>query len=167
MEFIEQAEYQYWAEKKFFGLLEKISEENWKTKLPEFSKSLQEVYIHKYEVIFSWFTMIHTRNSKDIGKNPLNIPDFESLSKSEFISEALKLFERVISYIRSSENEEITLTVEWISTPYKVTTHEILYNLLNHLSYHRGQTAFMFKKFGLEIPETDYNPYLYDVRQLH
>ena len=168
MKLIEQAEYQYWAEKKFFELVEKISDDNWKTKLPEFSKSLREVYIHKYEVMFFWFTLIYTKDSKEVNKNPLYIPDFDELNnKEEFAIEALKLFERVINYIKIKANEKITLKIEWISKPYEITTHEILYNIFNHLTYHRGQTAFILKKLGLEIPETDYNPFMYETRQLY
>ena len=167
MEFIEQAQYQLWAEKKFFELLKQVSNESWTKKFPEFNnKSLKSIYIHKYETIFSWFTLIHVKNSKNINDNPLDIPDFDELSKDEFINAAIKLFEMMNDYIKKNKNTEITLTVEWLQEPYLVTTHEVLYNLLNHMAYHRGQTAFMFKKFGFNTPETDYNPYIYSIRNL-
>ncbi len=167
MQFLEEAQYQLWAEKKFFELLSKISQENWTKKFPEFNKSLQSIYIHKYEVMFAWFTLIHVKDSKKIGENPLDIADFDQLSVQQFIEEALNLFELVIEYIKTKPDEKITLTVEWIKKPYEVTTHEIIYNFLNHLAYHRGQIAYQFKKLGLTVPETDYNPYMYEIHKLH
>ena len=116
---------------------------------------------------YSWLTLIYVKDSNKINDNPLNIPDFDNLNKDQFIIEALKLFDRVIEYVESTENSQITLNVNWIRNPYQVTTHGVLYNILNHLAYHRGQIAFMFKKLGVEnIPETDYNPYLYELKML-
>ena len=166
MEFVEQAQYQLWAEKKFFEILEKVSDEDWSKHISGFTKSLQEIYIHKYEVMYFWFTVIFVRDSKKVGENPLGIPDFESISKELFIIEALKLFDKLIQYIRTTENAQLALELEWIKKPYQVTSHEILFNIFNHLTYHRGQTAFIFKKLGYEIPETDYNPYLYTIKKL-
>lgn len=166
MKFIEEATYQLWAEKSFFELLSKVSDEDWSKNLPEFGKSLQSIYIHKYEVMYAWFTLIYVKDSKKIGDNPLNIPDFDQLTKDQFIKEALNLFEMVIEYIKTNPDKKITLTVEWVKKPYEITTHEIIYNFLNHLAYHRGQTAYHFKKLGLTVPETDYNPYMYKLRKL-
>lgn len=166
MEFLKESNYQLWAEKKFFDLLSNVSEEDWKKILPEFNKSLQSIYIHKYEVMYAWFTLIHVKDSIKIGDNPLKIEDFDQLSKDQFIKEAIKLFEMIIEYIRDNPDTKTTLTVTWIKKPYVVTVHEVLYNILNHLAYHRGQTAFFFRKLGLETPETDYNPYMYELNKL-
>lgn len=166
MNLLEEANYQFWAENIFFKLLGKVTEDQWVTKLPDFTKSLKEIYIHKYEVMYSWFTMIIVKSSKKIGENPLNIADFEPLSKNDFITESLKLFAKLIDYLKNNKSKNVTLEVEWLKNPYSVDTDEIIYNILNHLTYHRGQTAFLFKKFGLNIPETDYNPYLYEVKKL-
>ena len=166
MEILDEATYQLWAENVFFELLKNISNENFTNKAG-FSKSLQEIYFHKYEVMWSWFTLLIVKNSKRFGENPLGTPDFDTLNKSDFISEALKLFEQFLDYVKTNKNTSITLDVDWLSKPYSVTNHEIIYNILNHLSYHRGQSAFLFKKFGLEVPETDYNPYFYQLHNLH
>lgn len=162
MDFIKEAEYQLWAEKKFFKILEKVSEEEWTKILPEFNKSLQSIYIHKYEVMFFWFTFIYVKDSKKINDNPLGIPDFDTLSKNEFIKEAIKLLERIIDYITTTPSTDVTLNAEWLKGSYNVTNYEVIYNILNHLTYHRGQTAFIFKKFTQTVPETDYNPYVYE-----
>ena len=162
MDLLEEAKYHYWAERKFFDLLKQITEEQWSEKGPDFSKSLKEIYIHKYEVMFSWLTLIFVRSTTRINDNPLKIPEFEPLSKDQFITEALLLFDKLIKYLEKNKLESMVLELEWIKKPYKVSNEEVIYNILNHLAYHRGQTAFMFKKLGLEIPDSDFNPYMYE-----
>lgn len=162
MDFIKEAHYQLWAEKKFFELAEKVSEEDWTKVLPEFNKSLQSIYIHKYEVMFYWFTFIYVKDSKKVNNNPLGIPDFDQLSKDDFAKEALKLFDKVIDYLSKTQNTELVLNIDGVKKPYNVSNYEVIYNILNHLAYHRGQTAFLFKKFNISVPETDYNPYMFE-----
>lgn len=168
MELIDEASYQLWAEKKFFKMLENITDDDFTTRKPGFTKSLKEIYNHKYEVMWFWLTLLQVKDSKKInkGENPLGTPDFEPLSKKEFITESIKLFESMIEFIKNNQNTKVTLKVEWLPKPYTVTIQEVIYNILNHLTYHRGQTAFLFKKYGFEIPATDYNPYMYEINQL-
>jgi len=168
MDILEEAQFQLWAEKKYFELLKQIPDENWSKIKFDFTKSVQEIYVHKYEVIFFWLTLLHVKDSKKVEENPLKIPDFEPLTKDQFITEALKLFDMVIEFLKTTNDENITFNLHWLSKPYVASSHEIIYNMINHLTYHRGQIAFLFKKFGIsEIPETDYNPYLYELRHVH
>lgn len=162
MDILEEAKYQYWAEKKFFNLLQQITEDQWVNEIPELNKTLQGIYIHKYEVMFSWLTLIEVKKSSRINENPLNIPDFEPLTVNQFIKEGLALFDKLLEYLENNDEISLNLELSWIEKPYEISNHGVIYNILNHLAYHRGQSAFLFKKLGFEIPETDYNPYMYE-----
>jgi uncharacterized damage-inducible protein DinB len=165
MNLIKQVEYHLWAEKKFFEVLSKVSNEDFVKPIPGFTKTLQQIYGHKTEVIWSWFELIFTKSSKKVDWN--KAPTFESMSREQITTETIQLLEKVLIYLKEIQEVDLLLDLEWIENkPYLVTNFEIIFNFLNHLTYHRGQIVFIFKKLGFITPETDYNPYLYQLQGL-
>ena len=162
MEILQHALYQYWAERKFLDIIAKMSDQNWINHIPGFTKSVQEIYIHKYDLLCAWLHLLLTNSSKKVA----NIPEFESMPKAQFVLEAQKILEQLVEYIKHSENIILTIEDKWVKKPYQISSHEVLFNTFNHLTYHRGQTALMFKRLGFEAPETDYIPFLYEIKKL-
>ena len=160
MDLLQQAQYQLWAELKYFDLLKKVPEQTFVNHIPGFPRSLQEIYIHRYEFCCVWYQSILSP------KSVATTPDFASMSKSDFIAEVIRIFETIIQYIKNYDTNHLRLAVEGLKKPFDVTSDEILYNIFNHLTFHRCEISLVLKKLGFEIPETDYNPYLFETRKL-
>ena len=152
MDLMREALYQLWAEKKFFEIMKQISNQNWTNHLPGFTRSLQEIYVHKYDNCWIWY---HTILAP---KNVAPHIDFESIKKDQFIVESLKLLETMIQYIKKNKPNIVKVEVEGLSKTLEISSEEIFYYIFNHMTYHRGQIALMIKKLGFEsIPEQPFH----------
>lgn len=150
----QQIDYQVWAERVFTNLLEDISAENFHKKHFELRKSLAGIYSHKVEVMWFWFQFVK-------GLEPYDAPKFTEMRKNELFSEMFGLFREIKEFIQDNPDSSLELDLPWLKQKYPITQSELIYNILNHHTYHRGQIAFIFKDLGLTTPETDYNPYMF------
>jgi uncharacterized damage-inducible protein DinB len=154
LEFLKQLEYHIWAETEFYNSLEGLDADIWKKIHPELQKSLQGIYTHKVEVMWFWFQLM-----KQI--EPIDTPDFEKMEKKQLFSLMFDLFEELRKFLNTTSEVKLRLDFPMLKEPYQVTSYELLFNILNHHSYHRGQIAMLLKKYDFSFPETDYNPYMY------
>jgi uncharacterized damage-inducible protein DinB len=154
LELLKQLEYHIWADLEFYKALEGVDADTWKNLNPELQKSLQDIYTHKVEVMWFWFQLM-----KQI--EPKNELNFEKLEKKQLFSLIFELFEDIKEFLKTNKEIDLRLDLHWLKEPYQVTSYELLFNILNHHSYHRGQIALLLKKYDLPFPETDYNPYMF------
>ena len=45
-----------------------------------------------------------------------------------------------------------------------LTMEGMVFNIINHATYHRGQIVTLLRCLGKEVPATDYVPYLEDIK---
>ncbi len=89
-------------------------------------------------------------------------PDFERMPKNELFNCFFQFFDDIQQYLVRNIDTNLDLTLPWLKDQkYHITAYELLYNIFNHHTYHRGQIAILMKKLGITPPETDYNPYMY------
>lgn len=62
-----------------------------------------------------------------------------------------------LAIIRDVELEQV---IEYNNAKFKNSVRDILFHIINHSTYHRGQIAVDFRQSGLEPLETDYDAYL-------
>jgi uncharacterized damage-inducible protein DinB len=65
-----------------------------------------------------------------------------------------------IAIIRDTELETIIEYSNSKGNVFKNSVRDILFHVINHSTYHRGQIAVDFRQTGLEPLETDYDAYL-------
>ncbi|MFW9996129.1 MAG: DinB family protein [Candidatus Odinarchaeota archaeon] len=155
MNLLDEINYQIWAEETFFGCIAGISAEQWTGTIPEIDKALNKIYAHKAEVLWFWFQFAK-------GLTPEDPPDFFSKSQLELKNSIIELLNEMKKLIGTKGNKELQLKLPWLEKTYPITSDELIFNGLNHLTYHRGQIAMIMKKLGIEVPETDYNPYMFE-----
>ncbi len=160
MNLLQQAQYQLWAELKLFDILKKVPDQTFVNHIPGFPRSLQEIYIHRYEYCCVWYQSMLSP------KSVVSTPEFTSMPKNEFIAEIIRIFETIIQYIKTYDTTHVKLSVEGLKKTFEVTSDEVLYNIFNHVTFHRCEISLVLKKLGYEIPDIDYNPYLFETRKL-
>lgn len=162
MEIEQQLHYQVWATSKFIDLVKPLSESEWNTEVPVVNKSLQEIYIHKMEVLWFWFSLCKKKSLQLLGEPP----NFKVMTKEVLLHNLLNLYSEMKDFALE-HNDKLSLDLNWMKKPYEITTHELIYNILNHDSYHRGQIAILLKYFHIDVPETSYNPYMFEKNHLY
>lgn len=156
MEIIKQLKYHSWAETEFYKSLENITDNQWTKIDPKMNKSLQGIYGHKVEVMWFWFQLIKQLKPKDS-------PNFENMTKEEIFSSMFQLFDEIKQFIQTKPDKELIIDLFWLDNKsYPITIYELLFNIFNHHTYHRGQIVILLKRLGITPPETDYNPFIYD-----
>jgi len=155
MNILKEIRYHHWAEKEFLKVLENINQNQWIEVDQILGKSLQGIYIHKIEVMWYWFAHI-----KQI--DPVDPPKFEDMTAKELLRCLFQQFDEIESYVQNNPNISVKLSLPWLNQPYNITAHELLFNNLNHHTYHRGQIAMLLKRKNIQVPETDYNSYMFN-----
>lgn len=141
--------YLTWANSSIWKIVKTLGDDEFKQSLAESAGSIQKRYVHLAEDTWEWFHEWH-------GEEPQE-PDFHNMTRSElnqFVSDYLRKWRKAIEdrIIDDFSTERAGKTIV-------ITIDEMLFHLVNHFTYHRGQIAMGLKILGKEVPITDYMPY--------
>lgn len=143
-------QYLIWADKAIWEIVRGLSDDEFERTLGERGGSIRKRYIHFAQDTWEWYY-------DWIDQRPQNEPDFDTMSREtlfEFLTDHVNRFiemieERTVDKITfDSEDKEITLHFD-----------EILFHIVNHAAYHRGQIVMGLRLLGKEVQMTDYVPH--------
>ena len=155
MNILDEINYNIWAENVFFDAIASLSDEQWQSKENILNKSIQQIYAHKTEVMWYWFSECVE------GKSQEDMPDYNNMSISEMRKSLIGILNDKKKYLEKHTDKDLELNIWWIKQPYKVSAQELIYNGLNHNSYHRGQIAILIRRLDIKLDDVDYNPYMH------
>ncbi len=112
----------------------------------------------RFTSIFSHILNAHQNwNNYILGGQEYTAP-WQEHSLDELIDRAIRNHQQSLVIIREKElDEQVSYTIRGVT--YQTTIAEILFNVINHSSYHRGQLAMMLRAAGLDPLATDYIVY--------
>ena len=137
-----------WAERTIWEIVEELSDEEF-SRVFETGGSIEHRYLHMAQGHSHWFY-------RWSGGTPDEI-DLAVLSRGELFDYLLSINKKLVALL---ENSEIDLAKKAISPKLNLNLEEMLFNLINHASYHRGQIVVLLRMLGKEVVPTDYVPYL-------
>jgi len=143
-------QYLIWADKTIWDIVQGLSDEEFDRPLREGSGSIRKRYVHLAQDTWEWY-------HDWLDKEPEDTPEFDEMSRdalfkfqTEYVNRFLKMIDdRVVDKI-TFESEERDITIRF---------DEILFHLVNHAAYHRGQIVMALRLLGKEVQMTDYVPY--------
>ena len=147
--------YAIWAEQKFQEMINTLDDHQFAQTWKGNSKSFQSIYTHKAGDMMSFIALLKDESFdessyKDISREQLMHDLFQSLHELENIAKnpPKKIF-----------------TLQWgkNSPKFELTAEEVIFNILNHQTYHRGQLALGLGQFNLKVNATDYALYKEDI----
>jgi len=105
--------------------------------------------------------MSHTLRAHEIWLNRLNSTDvvlkvWERIEIDRFVDLNNTLFNQTIEIIKSKDFNSITSYKNSKGERFDNTVLDILFHVINHSNYHRGQINTELKKSGIEPILTDY-----------
>jgi len=115
--------------------------------------SIRKRYIHLAEDTWEWY-------HDWVGKEPDVEPPFEAMTRKEIFDSISEYNSRFIEMIKHRDIEKVKLQHE--RKTVDISFEEILFHLVNHATYHRGQIAMGLRMLGKEVQMTDYVPFRID-----
>ena len=128
-----------------------------------FNQKLSEVFVEKHDTIsersVKLFSHIlnahHIWNSRIIGKqNAFNVWDIHPAEQFREIDH--KNFNETVLALNQVDLNNIILYKTTKGQAFENKTSDILFHIINHSTYHRGQIAADFRQTGTEPLSTDY-----------
>jgi len=142
--------YLIWADSTIWKIVETLTDEEFSRDLYDSEGSIQRRYVHLAEDWWEWYI-------DWMGLDPDDEPDFSNMTRDEIfasIKEYTKLFTDMID-TRSVEYVDIDTNDEKL----RITFEEVLFHLVNHATYHRGQIVMGLRILGKDVVMTDYVPH--------
>lgn len=141
--------YTMWANDTIWRITEKLTDEEISRDFDKTGGSIRLRYIHLAEDTWEWYHDWH-------GEEPEE-PDFLGMTRGE-------LYKFMMDYImkwRSLIDEQTVNSFkdERNGKVVTFTLDEMIFHLVNHHTYHRGQIVMGLRLLGKNVEMTDYVPY--------
>lgn len=148
------AAYNIWADKRILDLILSLTEEQQAAELPSSFKNLYKTVLHMWDAESIWWQRMKLQDRfviPSVGfegsmKDVCNGLVQQSRQWEEWINNASEIsLEHVFAY-QDTKKEQV-----------KQPIYQMLLQLFNHGTYHRGQLVNMLRQLGVEkIPQTDF-----------
>ncbi|MGY5858816.1 MAG: DinB family protein [Candidatus Thorarchaeota archaeon] len=147
-------QYMLWADERILEIVKTLTDEEFSQELIQGAGSIRDRYLHMTQGHCQWYY-------RWVNKNPESV-NFESLERDALFKFLNRCNGMIMDLIQGngfdaakvpSSTGEIYLTME-----------EMVFNIINHATYHRGQIVTILRCLGKEVTSSDYMSYLIDVR---
>jgi uncharacterized damage-inducible protein DinB len=86
--------------------------------------------------------------------------ELQKLSRDELFSYLTSINRRIVDLIHSNDIDAVKYPFR--SAEILLKLYEMIFNIINHATYHRGQIVTLLRILGKDVTMTDYVPYLLD-----
>ncbi|BCB06022.1 DinB family protein [Bacillus sp. KH172YL63] len=143
--------YHLWATDKLLDHLDSLEDSVFHAEIQSVFPSIERTLYHQYEVDALWFSRLRKQ------ERPLEVDRFSTAS------ECKKYFQKLHREIAEWEYEGGDILYQTSDgEAFENATEEILYHIVNHGTYHRGNISAMLWQLGEKGVSTDY---IYYVRE--
>jgi len=157
MELQEMIEYLQWADSLVFDCIDELDDTLVQTIFYKNGGTIHERLLHLAEEYLAWYFDI-------LGKRyPDEIKRFAESTSSELMQAIRQYHGKWLGYIKSPPKTKFEID-EGEGLIVNISLDEVVYNLVNHATYHRGQINTLLRMAGHEVPMVDY--YWYKIHKL-
>ena len=153
---LRMGQYMLWADERIWEIVKTLSDEEFAQTIDEKSGSIRDRYLHMAQGHSQWYY-------RWINKKPEEL-EYDNLERDDLFSFLHRINGLIMDCIQGngfdaakvpSSTGEIYLTME-----------EMVFNIINHATYHRGQIATLLRRLEKPVSPTDYVPYLFEKNQI-
>ena len=141
--------YMLWADNSIWKIVQTLSDKEFHQLIDNHGGSIYEKYLHMAEGHSGWY---HRWTGLD--QDDLNLGNLSRDELFEFLS---KYNQNILDLLQKGSQD--TKELETSRGTLHLSTEEMVFNILNHATYHRGQIVLMLRLLGKEVSPTDYLPY--------
>ena len=151
---LRMGQYMLWADEKIWDIVRTLTDEEFSREVDKQSGSIRDRYLHMAYGHSQWYLRWMNKKLEKI--------DLEKLSREELFLYLHRYNGLIMDLIQGngfdaaempSQNGGLLLTMEGM-----------VFNIINHATYHRGQIVTLLRCLEKEVPATDYVPYLEDIK---
>jgi uncharacterized damage-inducible protein DinB len=146
--------YHSWANKQLIEHLSKLPKEIINKEVNSVFPSISQTFAHMYAVDELWFLRI---NGKSV--NSIESKQFKTIQE---INDAFThLHNEILEFLNLKDDlEETVVYNNTKGQRFSNSIREIIYHIVNHGTYHRGNISAMIRQLGYQGISTDYIYYL-------
>ena len=150
---VEHLKYNAWANVQIAKILESLDELLLQKNVASSFKNLSKTMLHIWDAEVIWL--------KRIQSNPIQTWPSSSFkgNKSDLINGFIKSSEELLNFIKDQEHDFIYQKIKYNNLKgdtFENSVEEILFHVVNHGTYHRGQIITILHTLGVsELPSTD------------
>jgi uncharacterized damage-inducible protein DinB len=147
---LRMGQYMLWADKKIWNIAKTLSDDDFSRDLDDNGGSIRGRYLHMAEGHSQWYNRWNNVSSEQIRLEELDRGDlFRFLQRyNELILDS--------NHGNGFDVAEVPILDGRILLPVE----EMVFNIINHATYHRGQIVTLLRRLGKSVSPTDYVPYL-------
>ncbi|MDG5473285.1 DinB family protein [Jeotgalibacillus sp. ET6] len=151
--------YHIWGTARQLTHLQELPETVWTKQIQSVFPTIQAVFEHVWLVDSSWLKRM--QGEEKPGVDPIALPDVETA-----VQEFNSLHQQMMTYIKNVEDPAVVHTFRTMKgIQMKNSIEEMVYTVVNHGSYHRGNVTAMHRQLGFEGKPYDYIYYLEELRE--
>ena len=143
------ADYLVWANDIIWENVKNLSDEEFKRPMYDNGGSVYIRYVHLAEDTWEWFHDWHSETPDE--------PDFLGMGRDGLYSFITDYVRKWIGLINERSVDEFQ--DERAGKVLELQFDEMLFHVVNHFTYHRGQIVMALKMLGKDVPMTDYVPH--------
>ncbi|MHA2027845.1 MAG: DinB family protein [Candidatus Kariarchaeaceae archaeon] len=148
--------YLSWADQIVVDLILKLTPDEINHTYSENSGSIKDKLIHLVEEYTAWLYDVKSEDWKEA------IKEVQKMNSQQLIQQLSVVGKEWIAFVQTTNKNEFAIDEGELKVP--ITLEEVIFNLVNHSSYHRGQIILMLRILGQEVQITDY--YWYKIHLL-
>lgn len=146
------SDYTLWADAEIWKIVKELTDEEFCCTPNDNSGSIRDRYIHMAFGHSHWYNRWLGLEHEEIA--------IDELSR-EGLFKRLMHFNRLIMDLNHNNSSD-AIAISIGTGDITIRQDEMIFNILNHATYHRGQIVALLRALGKEVKPTDYVPYLLD-----
>ncbi|MFC5650707.1 DinB family protein [Paenibacillus solisilvae] len=160
---IEMYNYHVWANRTMLDRLKELPRDIYEKEIPSVFPSISKVMPHIYITDCCWFDIL---SGKSMNEAMAASRQLQELAETSSIEELQSLFhessEKYQAFFSRQESMDKTIVLDNPYAGIRDTSYsEIVLQVVNHGTYHRGNITAMIRQQGLASTMTEYGLYWY------
>lgn len=150
----ELSTYNLWANQKLVDVLQATAEDIVHAVLPSSFQTIHSTLLHMWDAESIWWQRIKLQ---EVVIPPSNSFNGNTIDITTALLHQNKLWETWIKNASIAALEHVFMYQNTRKEQFKQPTYQVLLQVFNHGTYHRGQVVNMLRQSGIEkIPATDF-----------
>ncbi|RAK13968.1 putative damage-inducible protein DinB [Anoxybacillus vitaminiphilus] len=152
-------DYHSWATKQLIEHLSKLPKEIMNKEVNSVFPSISQTFAHMYAVDELWFLRISGKSVNSIEPKP-----FKTIQE---INDAFTyLHNEMLQFLNFKDDlEQTVIYTNTKGQRFSNSIREMIYHIVNHGTYHRGNISAMIRQLGYQGVSTDYIYYLRNINK--
>ena len=147
---LRMGKYMLWADEKVWAIVKTLSDDDFSRELDDNISSIHGRYLHMAEGHSQWYNRWNNVSSEQIR--------FDELDREDLFRFLQRYNELILNSIHGNGFDVSEVPI--LDGRIILSVEEMVFNIINHATYHRGQIVTLLRRLGKSVSPTDYVPYL-------